>query len=172
MSSCKHISESNLKLNVDPLIDAYKNNNVEYYLKIVRGKDTIYTIDSVCVNRNGFITLEKEKKGWFREIKNEYDSLNRIIKTEHNSDIHYKIEFEYKLDEKTGNLIKYSKNQTHSKLKSFKYFKFEKGKLTKQFVYNEETKDTVEIITYKYNKEHKIIEISRNNLLDKYEVKT
>jgi len=172
ISSCKNISESNLELNVDPLINAYKNNNVEYYLKIVSGKDTIYTTDSVCINKNGLITLESVKKGCLSETKNEYDSLNRIIKTEHNSDIHYRIGFEYKLDEKTGNLIRYSKNQTHKKLKSYEYFKYEKGKLIQQFVYNEDTKDTLRIITYKYNKKNKIIQISKNNLFDKYEIKT
>lgn len=172
ISSCKNISESNLELNIDPLTNAYKNNNVEYYLKIVSGKDTIYTIDSVCINRNGLITLERVKKGWFSETKNEYDSINRIIKTEHKSDINYKIGFEYKLDEKTGNLIRYSKNKAHKKLKSYEYFKYEKGKLIQQFVYDEETKDTVRIITYKYNRKNKIIQISKNNLLDKYEVKT
>jgi hypothetical protein len=172
ISSCKNITESNLELNIDPLTNAYKNNNVEYYLKIVSGKDTIYTIDSVCINRNGLITLERVKKGWFSETKNEYDSINRIIKTEHNSDINYKIGFEYKLDEKTGNLIRYSKNKALKKLKSYEYFKYEKGKLIQQFVYDEETKDTVRIITYKYNRKNKIIQILKNNLLDKYEVKT
>jgi hypothetical protein len=165
------MNESNLELNVDPLISAYKNNNVEYYLKIVEGKDTIFTIDSVCINRNGLITLEKVTKGWKNETINEYDSLNRNIKTEHNSDIHYKAEFEYKFKKK-GNLIKYSKKTKGNNYKLYEYFKFEKNRLIKQFVYDEETKDTVRIINYKYNANNKINEILKNNLLDKYKVKT
>jgi len=176
--SCKNVSESSLELNVDPLTEAYKKNNVEYYLRVVSGKDTIYTIDSVCVNENGLITLEKVKKGLFSETKNEYDSLNRIIKTEHNSDVHYKSKIAYHLDEKSKRLISYdfpynpNTKSFNTKPNSIMYHKFGNEKLIEEILIYAESKDTIRINQFRYNSKNKINEISRNNLIDKHEVKT
>ena len=165
-------------LNVDPLTESNKKNNVEYYLRIVSGKDTIFTVDSVCVNKKGMITLEKVKKGWFSETQNEYDSLNRIIQSEHHSDIHYKSKIEYSFDKKYNNLISYVFSY-NGKSKSFNkspnaiiYYEFENNKLSKEIFIDIQSKDTITIAEYKYNPSNKISLITRKNLLDKYEVKT
>ena len=174
ISSCENFNESRLNLNVDPLTQAYKKNNVEYYLKIVSGKDTIYTIDSVCVNKNGLITLERTKKGWFSESSNEYDSLNRIIKSEHNSDIHYKSKMKYKLDKKSKNVNGFTYSYSgysqslKTKLVAIMYYKFGNDRLVEEILYDIESKDTVRINKYLYDSNNKIRKILRKNVKEKY----
>ena len=177
VTSCKDKNESSLVLNVDPLIESYKKNNVEYYLRIVSGKDTIYTVDSVCVNKKGMITLEKVKRGWFSETRNKYDSLNRIIQSEHHSDIHYKSKIVYGFDEKHNNLISYIFSN-NGMSKSFDkspngiiYYEFENNRLSKEIFIDIQSKDTITLNQYKYNSKNKISKILKKNLLDNYEVK-
>ena len=175
ISSCKNFKESSLNINVDPLTQAYKKNNVEYYLKITSGKDTIYTIDSVCVNKNGLITLERTKKGWFSETRNEYDSLNRIIKSEHNSDIHYKSKMKYKLDKKSKNLSSFIyafsgySQSLKTKPVAIMYHKFINDRLVEEILYDIESKDTVRINKYFYNSNNKIQKKLCKKVNEKYE---
>lgn len=176
--SCKNRSESNFVLNVDPLTESYKKNNVEYYLKIVSGRDTIYTIDSVCVNENGMITLSKVKKGWVSETRNEYNALNRIIQSEHHSDFHFKSKKEYQFDENTNTLISndffnngMSKSKFNKTPDCITYYIFKEDKLSKEIFFDIKSKDTISIKEYKYNSKNKISKILIKELLDQYEVK-
>ena len=178
ISSCKNVNESSLEINIDPLTKAYKKNNIEYYLRVVSGKDTIYTIDSVCVNENGLITLKEVKKGYTNKTSYDYDLLNRIIQIEHHSDIHYKSKIAYLLDEKSNNLSAYgflynsNTKSFHAKPNSIMRFNFENEKLIEEVLIDIESNDTFIKTQYKYNSKNKISEISKNNLIDKFEVKT
>ena len=175
--SCKNVSESSLNLNVDPLTEAYKYNNVEYYLRIVFWKDTIATFDSVCVNKTGLITFEKTKKSGYNENRIEYDSLNRIIKVEHHSDIHYKSKIEYEHDKKSNDLISHifsyneNTNSYSTNANGIKYHKFRNGKLSEQIYIDIESKDTLEKNIYSYNSNNKLYKISKNHLIDNFENK-
>lgn len=161
-----------MELNIDPLTKAYKKNNVEYYLRVVSGKDTIYTIDSVCVNRNGLVTLKEIKKGYADKTSYEYDLLNRIIQTEHDSDIHSKFKTYYKQEKESNTLIGFNTNSLDKKPSSLEYFIFENNKLKEQIVIDIKSNDTIMKTQYKYNSKKNISEISKNNLIDNYEVKT
>lgn len=175
ISSCKNTSESSLELNADPLTAAYKKNKVAAYLRVVSGNDTIYRIDSVSINKEGFVTLKQCKHGYSNKTIYQYDQLNRIIECEHHSDVHYKVKTEYQRSEKPNRLTAHnfayspSTKSYDKKPGSITYFKFGNGKLLEETVIDVESKDTIVKILYRYNSKGKIIEISRNMLINKEE---
>lgn len=70
------------------MIVAYRKNNVKY---IVRSKvqfDQIVQIDSICINKSGYITSQTTLKGSANEMKFVYDSINRIIESESRTDVY------------------------------------------------------------------------------------
>lgn len=169
--SCKKYDESNLVLNIDPLSEAYFKNNVKYYLRIDSANDTIFNIDSVCINKNGLVFYKKAIKGWFTKTNYNYDKLNRIISIEHHSDIHYKSKIEYKFDENSNTLIShnfYNNGLTNSKFtdqpNAITHYIFNNQKLTSEILIDNESKDTINIIHYKYNSNKNLIESSIKNL--------
>ena len=163
ISSCGNESKFP-DLNVDPLINANKQNKVAYYIVLKKWKDSIVGKDSVVVNKNGFIT---DQIAWTTEHY-KYDSINRIIEYKLDSDVHLFNKITYKLDANKQEVLQI----TDKKQSNICHYKFDKNfiKLQNEYLLNENL-DTVKSTIYKYAN-YKIISITENYPTEKRTDKT
>ena len=159
--SCEKKSEFP-DLNVDPLVSAYKKNEIDFYIILKKWKDTIVERDSVVVNKNGYIT---DRIAWTKEHF-KYDSINRIIEHKLDSDIHFLNKMNYRLDNNNHEVLQIINNGQITY-----HFKYDdKFKRLKNKYFLDENLDTLVSTIYKYAND-KIILIKENHPTEKWSTK-
>ncbi|NMH28784.1 hypothetical protein [Flavobacterium silvaticum] len=170
LCSCRENKITFPDLDPDPMIDAFKRNKVDYYIRMQAARDTIYQKDSVVINHSGYITDKITTLGWMDNEHYEYDSINRIRIAKTDSDIHSHLKSTYickpsqhkvlecVYHKSFGAYLTYTKDTIH-------YLFDDKMEFLKQKICVSD-KDTTWVRRYSYNKRGKLIRILEKNLYD------
>ena len=106
--SCKKTSHHRIEfpnLDVDPLTEAHKINNIKSYIKLTLNTgDTLIGKEIVTINTQGLIT---DRKGGMPKEHFTYDSLNRLIRYKYDYDTHFEDRYEYSIDRNNHEVLQY-----------------------------------------------------------------
>ncbi|MEQ9307911.1 MAG: hypothetical protein RLN90_00545 [Balneolaceae bacterium] len=155
--SCEHELDSTWQPNLDPnpLPEIYKNAGIKSYVQFEQVEDSIVRGDSVNFDSNGNKISRMHlwdpfgSKTWY-----EYDSLNRLTRYYHRSDIvaEYLIDYEYIPNEDLVIQNFRQPNKKDTTLFIRELLKFDKdGDKLIQKTRTGGTGDTVSVLTYSYN---------------------
>lgn len=164
-------------LEVDPLKESFKMNNVKAYYQTLhgvdyKGKKFSYKSDSANFNRDGILTSFFQLDDFLGGMTyfNRYDSLKRLISQEYRSCTYSDYFLKYEFDPRNRKAIKYKYdlvgNDSLLLIKTVYSLDLENTRVLNSVKYWKDTNDTINLTNYEYEK-GKLVRInSRRGSID------
>lgn len=147
------------KVNVDPLREAFKRNQVKSYYQVLHGIDYegekfSYKSDSANYNEDGYLTSFFQLDDFLGGTRyfNSYDTLNRLTAQVMRSCVGSDFIFKYESNEKLGVEKMYDivRNDTILFSKSIYSFDEENDRLSSKVEYRKDSNDTIDFCVFRY----------------------